>query len=555
MASITTWNRIEPRARSADLADGLAARVHDPLWLLLRQWQVGEFAGRDGGSPVTAIATVGVAALDRCAIGSGAAQPIDGKTPIEAVVERERARPATVGDDVRQAAEAGLHFSRMLSYGKLAASIAAAYLEAYPIAPQSGDASALSRVVAGRAIDGVRLFADLTTAGDGLPALPAIPADAHDAVLAVTRAWRTWYASLFSEPTQTAAWNADRFEYGFTLSASADSSSYVAQEYDGGYVDWYTFDRIPATIAAAPPPQTAVAKTVVLSPVTFRGMPTRRFWEMEDAAVDVGGLSAAAEDIGRLLLREFALIYGNDWFQFPLVVPAGSRVEIASLSVSDTFGIVTVVPHYAAVDGAFGAWHAFALTADAGTATLSTSAAASREAASHELLITASAVASVDGPAIEDVMIVRDELATMVWGIERTIYGAAGVPVDRATSWNTTLPLAAPPAADVMPQYRLGTTVPDYWIPFMPASTPVTGVVKLVRAKLPTSSSSALSRVLTDVDGGLFLEEVPREGVHVQRLYRCARSATGAMSLWLSRKRRTGTGEGRSGLAFDILGS
>src|SRR5712671_5161293 len=52
MASITIWNRVEPRARSQDMKSGLEARVHDPLWLLTRQWQVGEFAGRDAGSPV-----------------------------------------------------------------------------------------------------------------------------------------------------------------------------------------------------------------------------------------------------------------------------------------------------------------------------------------------------------------------------------------------------------------------------------------------------------------------------------------------------------------------
>ena len=48
------WNRLEPRSRVDGLAGGLAARVHDPLWLLARQWQVGEFAGKDAGSPLTA---------------------------------------------------------------------------------------------------------------------------------------------------------------------------------------------------------------------------------------------------------------------------------------------------------------------------------------------------------------------------------------------------------------------------------------------------------------------------------------------------------------------
>ena len=32
----------------------VAARVFDPLWLMARQWQVGEFQGEDAGSPVIA---------------------------------------------------------------------------------------------------------------------------------------------------------------------------------------------------------------------------------------------------------------------------------------------------------------------------------------------------------------------------------------------------------------------------------------------------------------------------------------------------------------------
>ena len=38
MPSITVWNRVEPRARSQDMKSGLEARLHDPLWLLARQW-------------------------------------------------------------------------------------------------------------------------------------------------------------------------------------------------------------------------------------------------------------------------------------------------------------------------------------------------------------------------------------------------------------------------------------------------------------------------------------------------------------------------------------
>ena len=45
MSSITSWTRIEPRARHDDIEIGLQARVHDPAWLLGRQLQMGELSG------------------------------------------------------------------------------------------------------------------------------------------------------------------------------------------------------------------------------------------------------------------------------------------------------------------------------------------------------------------------------------------------------------------------------------------------------------------------------------------------------------------------------
>ena len=76
-------------------------------------------------------------------------------------------------------------------------------------------------------------------------------------------------------------------------------------------------------------------------------------------------LSAAAEDLGRLLLREFALIYGNAWFEFPLLASVGCEIRIESLAVADTFGIATPIPNYSTADGKFGRWKMFAISPDA----------------------------------------------------------------------------------------------------------------------------------------------------------------------------------------------
>ena len=64
-ASITTWSRLEPLDQSADLTTSLAAPIADPLWLLHRQWQLGELEGNDAGTPIAVTVTRSRAAT-RC---------------------------------------------------------------------------------------------------------------------------------------------------------------------------------------------------------------------------------------------------------------------------------------------------------------------------------------------------------------------------------------------------------------------------------------------------------------------------------------------------------
>lgn len=544
MPSITIWNRIEPRCRTAGLESGLAARVHDPLWLLARQWQVGEFAGRDTGSPVSVDVQSTSAQFDRCAIGAGTGQPYDNRLPMEMFIERETVRPTTGGDDLRQAAEAGLHFLRLLDAAKLSR-LSPLYLTQYPLVKQDSpdaDARNFSLIVSGRVIDGVKLYADLVQAGNELPGLPAIDGTDHDAVLGITQSWRAWYVSLFSEPAGVDAWSPERMEYQFTAGSAGDSGSFAAREYDGGAVEWYTFDRSSTALTGGSAQPVKTTRRALVAPVTFRGMPARRFWELEDASVDIGALTAAAEDLGRLLLREFALIYGNDWFQIPLVVPVGSDVTIDSVVVADTFGLTTTVPPYAQYD-ATGQWRMFSISNDE---------QAPDATSTQHLLVPQSAAGALDSVAIEDVLLLRDELADMAWGVERTVVGSSGLPLDRTQVWRTSAPPVKPPASDAIPKYRLGSTVPDYWVPFLPIVTN-NAHLQMQRGILPTSASGPLGRMLAYPRLTMFLEELPREGVHLERRYRHARGSDGSSFVWIGRRRSTGRGEGRSGLRFDYL--
>ncbi len=47
-------------------------------------------------------------------------------------------------------------------------------------------------------------------------------------------------------------------------------------------------------------------------------MPADRFWEFENDTVRFGAGSVGRTDLAHLLLDEFALSYGNDWYTIPL---------------------------------------------------------------------------------------------------------------------------------------------------------------------------------------------------------------------------------------------
>ena len=52
--TLTRYNRLESRPRTDNFSRALRAEVRDALWMLCKQWQMGEFAGDDAGSPVFA---------------------------------------------------------------------------------------------------------------------------------------------------------------------------------------------------------------------------------------------------------------------------------------------------------------------------------------------------------------------------------------------------------------------------------------------------------------------------------------------------------------------
>jgi hypothetical protein len=551
MPSLTIWTRLEPRCRDADLTTALQARTHDPLWFLARQWQLGEMLGGDAGSPILAAVTTTESVLNRVAAGTTATTVLPPGTPLEAFIEREAVRPSTADIEYRQSSDAGLYFLRLLrasNVGQLAPLYVTQYGIAAPTAAQQASldapALALASIVSNRVADGARLAADLRAAQPGLPAAPAIPTADRAAVQTAANAYLAWYDSLYDAPTTgpSPSWVDARMEYQFSVDASATDTpcAFVADRYTGEPLDWLSFDHSATPLGTTSTPPAAVTRTLIPAPVSFKGMPAPRYWQLEDASVDIGAIDAGPADTARLMLREFALIYGNDWFLVPIPVTVGAVTHVTSLVVTDTFGVTQTIPHYSATpDG--GRWRMFAISGDA---------------IDYRLILPPVLARGLDSQPQEQVLLVRDDAASMAWGVEKIVAGASGTPIDRASAGAIAAPTPPPPTPVTGLRYELGTSAPAYYIPFV-ANAVSGGQPRMQRAALLAVNGShapikPLGRILAS-NTPVFEEEFIREGVRIDRLYRLARWTDGSTHLWLARRKTTGAVAGSSGLQFDQI--
>ncbi len=582
MASITTWSRIEPRTSGTSIDVGYAARVHDPLWLLARQWQVGEFQGEDAGTPIVARWRARVKPMTRFHAGPipintqlDAAKFDADAIPLETLVERQPLQQSATAaglDGLRLAVESGQHFLRMLRLQVTTADYTKAFRTMYAVPPLTEtqraaldpETIAYADLVADRALDGRRLR---TALGD--PASPRLDPALHIAagdkaeVGAAYRVWVSWSDGLFYEPPpHDQTWQPDRMEYTFSLSTKLGDDQFgertlTARQYADGTLDWYSFD-LNGDInmgTGQDAPGEIVTRTVIPAPVTFHGMPAPRFWELEDARIDLGSLQPGATDLAQLLMVETLTGYGNDWYVIPVDLRAGSLVECRSLVVTDTFGAQTL--HRPTGDPAIQArqgWSMFSLSmpVEPGDAT---------GVAITNLFFLPPTIRPLEGPVLEEVMLMRDELANLGWAVERRLESPLEVGLETAKEVAELAP--APDAPRDVPAYRLATPVPKHWVPLLPVRVSETSAeVRLARGAVLDLDGvphvvSAQARIL-DVGnpaGRLLIreEEVPREGLVVRRSYQAARWHDGRLFVWAGNRASVGRGEASSGLAFDAL--
>jgi hypothetical protein len=580
--TVTIWNRLEGRPRTTEFGRALKAEVRDALWMLTRQWQMGEFLGEDAGSPVTATYHLQATRATRYRAQEGAVTDLPAALPMETVVEA-RTLPFVIGADL---VSLDLRLALGRRWLKLApAELRGVLLSRWPFRLPDPAAEADTTLVsnagvwatcqalAGRAMDGYELYRHLKAGGHPYDGISGLTPAQRGALDALVPRFVPWFEDLIAQPSGPGAFDPQRLEHRFSIAAPAASGETVltAAEYPGGQLDWYAFSHDASGTALGgtdPAARSTVTRTVLPGTVRFAGMPHPRWWAFEDGRTDFGAITPDTTDVLKLLFVEFALIFSNDWFLLPCDLDAGTLATIDGLAVTDVFGQpYWIEPAGSGADDDWQRWSMFNLDiAGAGPATADTS-----------IYLPPSTPHTAEGPPVEGVVLIRDENANMVWGVERTVWPASGEGMPGAEAARETLanrqrlqPPAPPVVAAAPISYEAMTTVPENWIPFIPVHVPgdnreiqlqrgamprVLGAGPVPPAKVRPRTTLLREGLDAAVPQPYFVheEEVQRAGTRLTLAFNRSRRADGHVLVWLSVRRSTGRGEGSSGLEFDRI--
>jgi len=268
--SVTQWNRVEGRPRTTAFDQALRAEVRDGLWMLARQWQMGEFRGGDAGAPVLAQMRMDHTRLTKAKLGEDPVEPMNDPLPLEARVERLQAQFVRGGRKIAYDLRLlmGRHWLKTISG---IGNHAQAFRDAYPILPPNPSSTADADIcahpasfatfsaLAGRAMDGGDLYLHLKTAGAAASDGVAVGGDAA-AINAKGDKFVLWFERLISQPPadHDGAWTPDRLEYQFQCSAPTSEQSakvYTAKEFYSGRLDWWAVNVDPNKTTIEEPDQ------------------------------------------------------------------------------------------------------------------------------------------------------------------------------------------------------------------------------------------------------------------------------------------------------------
>lgn len=601
--TVTTWNRLEGRPRAEDFDRALKAEVRDALWMISKQWQMGEFIGDDAGSPVLGKVRMDTTTLNKYQSGDGPSMSMEKDIPLEVKVENQKI-PFKQGA-LKISLDLRLLMGRQwLKWAtQVDSNLKSEYIKIYgiqkPKPGQESDAKICAHIkvwqqfaaVAGRSMDGYALYEYLIReqhppphAYDNINITGANIPDKKNKIDELAQKFITWYETLYYQPHQqdNPSWKPEYLEHQFSCSAPKGKFEKVltADEYYHGHLDWYNLDIAPdrtrlEEASGQPPikdPEESITHTFIPTSVSFGGMPDPRWWAFEDRKTNLSFIKPDTTDLNKLLLLDFILVYANDWYLVPFTLPTGSLAIINGLMVTNVFGENTWVN--AAGSGPDEDWQRWNM--------YSLSVRGSEDVpADLSLVVLPVARKVLEGRPLEEIYLLRDEIANMVWGVESQIPLATGksksgkeAGYELRAKLQQLLDASNPKREEIDSQakirYQLVNSVPEQWIPFVPVHLDNSKrEIQLQRGAMPRilendpntpkkiEPRTSLLRVGLDHSNfnSYFVHEegIPSVGIKVHKSFQRTRWYDGKVYNWLGIRKQIGKGAGNSGLAFDQI--
>ncbi|MFC5142936.1 hypothetical protein ACFPK1_32265 [Actinomycetospora rhizophila] len=485
--------RLEPARPAGDLDRGFRAEIADPAWFLAVQWRMGEHAGEDAASPVGVTIAASATPLDPLG-GDPALDPQ--VVPAEILVEAEAGDWWTPGRRVR-----------------IGLSVGAAH-------PLPDDPSLLLEGLPPpydglRGLDGRTLYERRDELGLPESAFAGVPT---------------------SEPPD--CW--DPAELVHTARFTAGGSELDLPRHDGGDVDWYAVSATRPVVPPAPPEE------LELTPARLRypGAPHPRWWQIENARVDVGGFPPDRSHLATMLLIDLVVSHADNWFTVPVPGRVGTVSTLHEVVVRNAFDEKITL----GTPATWGLFHVDGLDPTS-------------------LVVWPTTTTPLCGPVEDDVLLGVDEDANVLWAIERRVAGRDLAPPDPPVA-------PAPPVPDgelradlpATYRYRPGTPAPRYWHPYVVADDPaaprrfVQGTLLDLEQRPPVPLPEPRTPLLRNPAAGpadpvhhLEPATVPTTGLHLERRWMLGRAADGRPQLWRQRRRLPNLALPASGLRFDVL--
>ncbi|QGY44860.1 hypothetical protein GM418_14640 [Maribellus comscasis] len=551
--------RLEGRSRSGDDESGLEMRTADPLWMLGRQWQFGEFKGEDNGSPVSANANFRKEMLNFYSFLNSESKKEIGNVPLEARVEAMETRPVNLRDNVR----IGQKFEELIKTNFSTSESENFITKLRTEFPLNQDektdqkSQRFFNLMVGNVINGGSLWESILK--------NKFPTGDLTALETVTNKLKNWYQELYLPAGEKSSWQSKNLVHQFNVHGEKEIQL-NAPDYQSGHLDWYSFDD--SKIGVNPTENASDSDGFMPVRVSFAAMPDKRLYAFEDSKLDLSGMEVDQSDLVKLMIIDFSLVSDNDWFSIPFEMKAGEICWINYITVRDVFGVTTTINNDKNTGQFLDAnplkvWDAFKIRP---SDLLRERGKNNRELYKKEeqfIYLPPVTTFRQESRPLEEVLFLRDEYANMVWGIEKIVCNKLGKPVN---GYDYHLEINGPfinpeKRETAMPQFRLATQVPTNWIPYLPFHIENNDSnIELRRAVMLRNEADTepadiepLSILAQNDLFSIREEAIPRAGVRVQLTRQRVRGADGKTYIWLGRKVLAGRGEGSSGLKFDQL--